>query len=91
LEPSASLVTGAFVDDVEDWLPRDVENINNNGAIEAYVLTEVEFKPTRRLAIALAVLTVLSEIFKCLLIDDLASTFQDLLEPRNRWMTESTV
>jgi hypothetical protein len=56
-------------------LVNSTKNINNNRAIKAHVLTEVEFKPARRMAIALAVLTVLSEIFKCLLIDNLASTF----------------
>jgi hypothetical protein len=60
---------------VEDWLVRDVKNINNNRVIKAHVLIEVKFKPARRIAIVLAVLTVLSEIFKCLLIDNLASTF----------------
>ena len=69
------MVTSSFVDNVKDWLPSDVENVDNNRVIKAHVFAEVELKSARRLAIALAMLTVLGEVFKCFFVDSLAGTF----------------
>ena len=39
LKPLAYLISSAFVDNVEDGLPGDVENIDDNGVVEVDVVS----------------------------------------------------
>jgi hypothetical protein len=75
-KPSAGLIARSFINNMEDWLPGDVEDINNNRTVEVHVVAKVESESTRRLPMALAVYTVSGEVLKCLLVDIVACPFQ---------------
>jgi hypothetical protein len=75
LQPSASLVTGSFVNDVEDWVAVDVHDININAVVELCIVSQRKSESTWGGAVFLAVCAVLGQVLENLLIDIMASTF----------------
>ena len=80
LEPLASLISSAFVDDVKDRLPGDIENIDDNRVIEVNVVFEVEFESSGRLAVLLAVFTVFCKVFQGSSINVVPCSFEHVLQ-----------
>jgi hypothetical protein len=75
LEPLAYLISGAFIDHVKDWLSGDVENVDDYRVVEVDVVSQVELKSSGWLAVLLAVLAVLCEVFKGAFINVIACLF----------------
>ena len=64
---------GWEVDNLEYWLAAKIYNINNNIKVEVIVIFKGELESAKGLLIHLAIITVLSEIFKSFLISIIAS------------------
>ena len=75
LEPSASLISSSFVDNVQNRLPVNIEDIDNNGVVEIDIVSQVELELTRRLAVSLAIFAVFRKVFQGFLIDVMACSF----------------
>jgi hypothetical protein len=63
LELLASLVSSAFVDNVEHKFAGNIENIDDNRVIKIDVVFQVELESSRRLAIFLAMLIIFRKVF----------------------------
>jgi hypothetical protein len=62
LKPSASLISSAFVDDMENGLATNIHDIDYDGVVEIDVVTERELESARGSTISLAVGTVLRKV-----------------------------
>jgi hypothetical protein len=47
LEPTAPVISSALVDDVENGLPEDIEYVDDNREVKAYVVSQVKLESTR--------------------------------------------
>jgi hypothetical protein len=73
------LVGGGFIYNIESRLALDPEDIDNNRRIEIQIVCKGELKPAGGLAMLLALLIVLCEMFDSFLLDFVASSFKNSL------------
>ena len=74
VEPSTGLVSGAFVNDMEDWFSVDVEDIDDNGVVKVNVVLQGKTESSGGSAVLLAVFAVLRKVVEGVSINVVAGS-----------------